>query len=159
ALARAVAAPIEVLELRRMLSAVLDAGVWHITGDEAGPKDDVIVVEATPADAGTLQATINGTVVGTAPVAGLTAVNVDGGAGNDQVTIGFDLPGVAVQVLGGDGNDRLTGSGGAETLIGGNGNDRLDGGGGNDTLEGDAGNDQLLGGDGNETLTGGAGRD
>ena len=34
-LARAVS-PIEVLELRQMLSAVLDAGVWHITGDEAG---------------------------------------------------------------------------------------------------------------------------
>src|SRR4051794_2637873 len=157
-LARAVL-PVEVLELRRMLSATLDAGVWHITGDEAGPAADVIVVEATPQDAGTLQATINGTVVGTAPVAGLTSVEVDAGAGNDRVTMGFNLPDVAVQVLGGDGNDRLTGSGGDETLIGGAGNDRLDGGGANDTLEGDDGDDQLLGGDGNDTLAGGAGRD
>jgi methionine-rich copper-binding protein CopC len=53
-------------------------------------------------------------------------------------------------VIGGGGNDALTGN---------SGDNRLDGGAGNDTLTGGAGNDTLIGGAGNDTLIGGSGDD
>ena len=73
------------------------------------------------------------------------------------------------KVIGGDGNDMLTGNmnasttlmggGGNDTLTGGMRDDMLDGGGGNDSLSGGAGADELVGGAGNDTLSGGAGMD
>jgi|tagenome__1003787_1003787.scaffolds.fasta_scaffold19263941_1 Ca2+-binding RTX toxin-like protein len=51
---------------------------------------------------------------------------------------------------GGNGPDKLEGTGGNDTLIGLGGDDRLDGG---------DGNDELTGGDGNDWLNGGAGAD
>jgi Ca2+-binding RTX toxin-like protein len=81
-----------------------------------------------------------------------------------------------VVVLGGSGNDTLTGTAGADyidannhptngnvadtdTLNGGGGNDMLFGRFGNDTLNGGTGNDSLDGGDGNDALNGGADND
>lgn len=72
------------------------------------------------------------------------------------------------RIVGGTGNDTLSGLGGNDSIQGGDGNDRLLGGDGNDTLRGDAGddvieggagNDQLYGGDGNDQLNGGDGVD
>jgi Ca2+-binding RTX toxin-like protein len=63
------------------------------------------------------------------------------------------------EVIGGPGNDTLTGSNFAEELIGLGGNDRLFGLGGNDRLFGGAGNDILDGGAGNDTMDGGLGND
>ncbi|MCX7417976.1 MAG: cadherin domain-containing protein [Planctomycetia bacterium] len=54
------------------------------------------------------------------------------------------------QVVGGAGNDSLTGNGS---------DNRLDGGAGNDTLTGSAGQDTLIGGAGNDSMLGGAGDD
>ena len=54
------------------------------------------------------------------------------------------------QVVGGAGNDSLTGNGSDNRLDGGAGNDTLTGSGGQDTLIGGAGNDSLLGGVGND---------
>lgn len=62
-------------------------------------------------------------------------------------------------VIGGSGNDVITGSTAANTLSGGDGNDTLSGGNGNDTLNGGAGNDTLTGGTGNDAIIGGAGTD
>jgi Ca2+-binding RTX toxin-like protein len=71
-------------------------------------------------------------------------------------------------VLGGSGNDVITGNGqanllrgnvGDDKLNGGNGNDVLHGGSGRDTLDGGAGDDVLIGGFGNDILTGGGGVD
>jgi Ca2+-binding RTX toxin-like protein len=71
-------------------------------------------------------------------------------------------------VLGGSGNDVLTGNGqanllrgnvGDDKLNGGNGNDVLYGGSGRDTLDGGNNDDVLVGGFGNDTLTGGGGVD
>jgi Ca2+-binding RTX toxin-like protein len=84
----------------------------------------------------------------------------DGEAGE-----GDDVP--AERVLGGAGNDRISGflhplvpgNDAAHALFGGPGNDTLNGGGGNDQLFGEAGNDVLLGGDGDDYLEGGAGGD
>ena len=69
-----------------------------------------------------------------------------GGSGNDNLT-------------GGDLNDILRGRGGRDELVGGEGNDRLFGGGGGDDLVGGIGNDLLAGGGGSDILTGGAGSD
>ncbi len=51
-------------------------------------------------------------------------------------------------VIGGGGNDRLTGNGQPNTLIGGAGNDTLTGGSGPDTFRGQAGADALHARDG-----------
>jgi Ca2+-binding RTX toxin-like protein len=70
------------------------------------------------------------------------------------------------ELVGGAGNDMLTGSTAGETIQGGVGNDRIDGGAGDDMLFGDdddddlaggAGDDYLDGGDGDDTMDGGSG--
>lgn len=158
------ASEVHLLESRRLLSASLEAGIWRITADALRrAPDDAIVVEPAPADASVLRAAVNGVEVGTAPLDGLQRVEIDAGRGNDRVTVrlgdGGASAGIAVHVLGGDGDDILTGSAAAEEFLGGRGNDRIDGGGGNDLLFGDAGNDELLGGDGDDNLRGGPGND
>ena len=75
-----------------------------------------------------------------------SALNIDGGNGNDRL-------------IGGGGNDSLTGGAGNDTLAGDAGNDTLDGGAGNDSLDGGTGNDSIIGGDGNDTANGGDGND
>jgi len=62
-------------------------------------------------------------------------------------------------VVGGSGNDTMTGNDVANMLKGNSGNDALYGQGGNDTLIGDAGTDTLRGEDGDDLLYGGAGLD
>lgn len=61
------------------------------------------------------------------------------GDGND--TLSYAARPFAVEIHGGGGDDRLTGTARADTLYGDAGNDRLDGGKGADTLVGGAGND------------------
>src|SRR5262249_2797906 len=106
-----------------------------------------------------LQAVVNGEVVSTHPVAGLSELRVDGGAGNDTISVNFAnrYSGIAVYLSGGAGNDRLEGSYGRDILAGRGGDDGLDGGAGNDTLRGGAGSDTLHGGLGVDTLDGGRG--
>ncbi len=72
-------------------------------------------------------------------------------------------------VLGGKGNDKITGSSrsdtmlsggvGNDTITGGGGNDKIEGGPGADVLKGDAGVDYIVGGWGRDVLTGGTSRD
>ena len=62
-------------------------------------------------------------------------------------------------VVGGSGNDVLTGSGAANVVRGQGGNDILSGLGGADTLYGEAGNDRLDGGEGADAMYGGSGND
>lgn len=114
---------------------------------------------------------------------GLGADTLDGGAGSDTaifldrtaaveltlngaatatVTVGGVAQGSVVRienVIGGSGNDRLTGDGLANDLSGANGDDTLAGAGGADDLFGGAGNDKLYGGDGDDTLGGSSGDD
>ncbi len=56
------------------------------------------------------------------------------------------------EVVGGSGDDRITGTSAANTFIGGAGNDTLDGRDGNDVLEGGSGTDSLDAGNGDDTL-------
>jgi Ca2+-binding RTX toxin-like protein len=62
-------------------------------------------------------------------------------------------------LIGGSGNDSLTGNNLVNLLNGGDGNDTLIGGGGNDILLGGNGDDVLNGGTGADQLNGGAGND
>lgn len=89
------------------------------------------------------------------------AVNVDLGspAGDGEAGEGDDVAADVEQVTGGGGDDRLTGTGAANTLIGGGGKDRLAGGAGLDLLAGGEGDDLLDGGPGADTLLGGEGGD
>jgi Ca2+-binding RTX toxin-like protein len=70
--------------------------------------------------------------------------NVIGGSGNDSLTGDW----LANRIEGGSGNDAVLGSAGNDSLLGSGGNDTLSGGEGNDWLSGGAGNDSLLGGAG-----------
>ena len=102
--------------------------------------------------------------------AGVT-VDADGASGDDGQAGEHDSVGADVEtIIGGRGNDRLTGNNasgqlqgdaGDDVLHGGGGNDLVEGGPGRDLLYGDAGDDQLFGWDWEEkaaadTLDGGA---
>ena len=88
------------------------------------------------------------------------ALTVNGGGGDDQLTVSPGLPGLLVTADGGSGNDSLTGAEEADSLVGGAGNDTLNGGGGSDLLDGQEGDDRLLARDGHGDLVrGGTGND
>ena len=76
------------------------------------------------------------------------------GDSGDKVIFGTDYVNNALQLKGGDGNDRIYGLGGDDTLYGGAGNDTLIGGRGVDTLNGGEDNDILEGGEANYGGTG-----
>ena len=85
------------------------------------------------------------------------SVIIDAGSGDDVVSAaGANSP---VTLIGGAGNDKLTGGNRDDVLEGDEGNDELDGGGGNDVIRGGNGNDRLRGGNDNDVLYGGDGDD
>jgi Ca2+-binding RTX toxin-like protein len=90
----------------------------------------------------------NDTVTGSAGLAGLIAITIDGGEGDDILT-------------GGDGNDVILGGAGNDTLNGAAGNDTLTGGPGVDPHLGGPGDDLMIWnpGDGSEPVDGEAGND
>lgn len=71
---------------------------------------------------------------------------VDGGPGNDSISLGL-------------GDDRAAGGTGDDVIDGGSGRDDLAGGAGNDRISGGAGGDRIVGHEGNDNLVGGPGRD
>lgn len=81
------------------------------------------------------------------------AIEVRGGTGEDRITA-TRTPLVA---QGDEGRDTLLGGRAGDTLRGGPGDDRLAGGGGDDTLAGDAGADRVRGDTGDDTLDGDGG--
>ena len=113
------------------------AGTLRITGTAS--RDEVLV-ERVGTGGGTLRFTVNG-ASREVPASRVRRVEVQGLAGDD--TINIATAGVPGMLLGGAGDDRLTGS----AL-----NDSLHGGTGDDTLDGGRGGDDLSGGDGFDTL-------
>ncbi|TML07928.1 MAG: calcium-binding protein [Actinobacteria bacterium] len=98
----------------------------------------------------------------TVPADGTFTIIVNGGDGNDSLTVLAHSDEVAAVGLdGGPGDDLLTGADSNDTLNGGEGNDRLVGAGGADLVNGGGGNDTLVwnNGDGSDTLNGDAGND
>lgn len=86
-------------------------------------------------------------------------ISLDGTANDGESSEEDNVLGDVEVILGGAGNDSITGSTAAETIFGGDGDDRISGGPGNDSLAGDAGNDSLTGGAGIDSLQGGIGAD
>jgi Ca2+-binding RTX toxin-like protein len=98
----------------------------------------------------------------TAAADGLFTVIVNGGDGNDSITVLAKTTELASAELNGDGGDDvLNGPDGTDALSGGDGNDRLVAGRGNDVMSGGAGNDTLVWnqGDASDTANGDAGND
>jgi len=148
----------ESLEPRRVLSGSPQAGIWTIRGD--ADADDVIVVDRDPSDAARLRVTVNGVVTGTRLESGVRLIRIEGGAGDDSISV--DVPGNArlrTHLNGGRGDDTLTGSDGDDTLAGGPGRDTLSGGRGRDRIWGGAGDDSITGGKGGDQVSGGSGAD
>jgi hypothetical protein len=68
----------------------------------------------------------------TCAAAGVASIEVDAGDLDDTVTVGGTLP---ARILAGDGDDRISGGDGDDTLLAGNGADYAGGGAGDDRLE------------------------
>ena len=86
---------------------------------------------------------------------------IDGGSSADVLSSGGYLVS-EVEILGGPGNDRISGSDSTsptDTLRGGPGDDYIDGEKGDDALFGDGGDDELYGDSGTDTADGGADND
>lgn len=90
---------------------------------------------------------------------GYTVINGSYAVRTVYGTSGNDILDEGGWVLGGQGNDAITGNAFSDTLIGGDGMDTLNGAAGDDTLDGGADADVLNGGDGNDLLDGNSGND
>jgi Ca2+-binding RTX toxin-like protein len=98
----------------------------------------------------------------TVPADGTFTVIVNGGDGNDSITVLARNTELASSGLAGDGGDDVvSGPDSNDTLTGGDGNDRLVAGRGDDVMDGGAGNDTLVWnqGDGSDQATGDTGND
>jgi len=137
-----------------VVTAVLDAPTSTVVVTGTKLSDNISV----GVNAGQLEVTSAGVVVGSFPLTGLLGVSVDAGNGHDTVAVDAAVT-LPASLLGGNGKDNLTGGAGADTLDGGNGKDVLAGGAGDDHLFGGNGKDVLDGGDGADTLSGGRGKD
>jgi len=115
-------------------------------------RDDTIDVELN--ENGEVQVTMNGVMSGTFRLDDITRLVIDGGAGQDEITIDEDLA-IPAKVIGGTGNDMLTGGAGDDLIRGGRGGDTVAGGAGDDKLRGDRGDDEIAGGDGDDRIFGG----
>jgi Ca2+-binding RTX toxin-like protein len=98
----------------------------------------------------------------TVPADGAISVDINGGDGDDALTVqakDTEIDGVKLNGDGGD--DVLTGADSGDSLHGGDGNDRLVGGKGGDDMNGGDGNDTLVwnNGDGSDFVDGEAGND
>ena len=142
-------------------TAVLNNGLLEITGTNRA--DEIHVTR----NAGQLDVTANGALLGSFDLSATDSIRVDAGNGRDTVVIDAAISLNAV-LLGGNGKDSLTGGSGDDTLDGGKGkdvllgmagDDVLTGGNARDTLDGGAGNDTLDGQNGRDAVTGGSGDD
>lgn len=81
--------------------------------------------------------------VGRVPSAAITTIAIDGAGGNDVIKVDRSVTQVT-DLMGGDGNDKLVGGGGAAGLTGDAGDDVLLGGPAMNTFNGDGGRNQLI---------------
>lgn len=143
----------ESLERREMLAgdfAVLLNGKLTVTGTASADNFTVSIVN------GLLQVNLGEDTQNFDPMM-VTGITINGGAGNDVITVGNGVIGCYLD--GGDGDDWILGGANNDTLQGGNGNDYLDGGSRNDSILGGAGNDKVYGNGGNDKLYGGLDKD
>jgi Ca2+-binding RTX toxin-like protein len=141
------------------ISAVFSGGILTAIGDN---QDNVIAARRDAA--GALQVSINGNAIpisgGVPTIANTTLIRLLGLNGNDTLLIDDSAgPMPSGNLLGGEGDDILTGSANDDVLEGGPGNDTLAGRDGADVLFGGSGNDILNGGRGADQMFGGDGDD
>jgi Ca2+-binding RTX toxin-like protein len=150
---------IESLELRRLLTAVLQSnGILTIT-EGAGDQAVVLTVQNhkdfQPSGGFQqipyVQVTTNGTIEGEFSTLKVKRIIATLGDGNDSYTCPSDFQ-FAQYVRGGNGNDTLQGGRNRDALDGDSGNDSLDGRRGNDILGSAAGSDTIIGGLGLDTV-------
>lgn len=160
---------------------VTDSLVTQHRTIQFGMEDDqAMIANALAAGSLTVTSGTDGVAAVTSTVPTST-LDVNGGEGNDVITIGDVSSEIASRMIvdGQAGDDdisavsarkavSITGGDGGDTIWGGQGNDTLDGAGGDDWIFARAGNDIVTGGDGvdrmsgnngHDTLSGGAGRD
>ena len=145
-LARAIIA-VDPLEPRRLLAATLD-GTGLLTVD-GGAGDDQIQLSI---NGGNIQVLLNGAPDGTFDPSLVNAIIINGGDGNDAISI--SPLSISATLNGGAGNDTLTGGSAPDVFNGGDGNDQfaaqdstadtLDGGPDNDSAVIDAGLDTAV---------------
>ena len=102
---------------------------------------DSAVVPTVTSTAALLGCSVSGHTI-SCPAAGVSSVVINGGPGDDRVTVG-STSASSVVINGGDGNDVLAGGAGGDLISGGNGDDLVSGGAGNDVLDGGNGTDTL----------------
>ncbi len=144
-------------------TAQVKNGTLKVTGDNAANPISVNLAFGAP---NVLQVDVgeDGTADFSFDRSTFTAVEIDGGGGNDDLRVsngGGVITDEAITLNGGTGNDTLIGGAGNETLIGGKGDDFADGNIGSDVMLLGAGNDtgQWDPGDGSDTVDGQGGRD
>lgn len=151
ALAGATAAP-----AAATVTPALQGSTLTLTGDGA---DDDIAIKAAGLN---LAVDLNDDGVADAafPAAGVSAVVVNAGGGDDTVA-GSGGVAIPLTVNGQDGADSIVGGDGPDDLSGGDGPDQLSGARGTDVVSGDAGADRFVWspGEGSDTLNGGSGSD
>jgi Ca2+-binding RTX toxin-like protein len=140
--------------------AQVQAGTLQIIGDAASDK---LLLRVSPTDPNILQVDVgeDGTTDFTFDRSTFTAIDVEAGAGNDEVRIDPESDLGNVTINGGAGDDTIIGGPEADVLNGGAGDDVVDGGRGNDTVDLGAGKDRFLWdpGDGSDSVEGGGGND
>src|SRR5262245_13702197 len=131
---------VEPLESREVpATASVGGGVLTVLGTPDRDRIDIYL------DAGTAQLVVTDSnlEIGRFASAGVGAIIVSGGAGDDVIRVNQNVSQPAT-ILGGMGQDKLLGGSGNDSLSGGPGNDLLNGDGGANVLDGGAGRDELV---------------
>jgi Ca2+-binding RTX toxin-like protein len=144
---------LEKLEDRCLLSVASVSRGGTLTVNGTALDDNILITKGRK---GVLNVQVNSTAL-TFRIINVKRIWVDALAGNDTVAFSSRVPGATI--LGGDGDDHLSGTRADDSIDGGAGNDSLFGWQGNDSITGDDGSDTIDGCDGNDTLRGGIGND
>jgi hypothetical protein len=160
-LALAIAGPVQAAPPVR---AAARDGVVTITGT---PFSDAILLRLAAGDSTTAEVDVDndGSADLAFPLAGVRAIVVDGGRGDDRLSLdtqnGAFPDAVQIVLFGGAGDDNVLGGLGHQVLLGGRGDDRIDGNQGADDQFGGSGNDTIVWdpGDGSDLADGGSGFD
>ena len=120
---------------------------------------DLTTLNITGAGAVTVTTLTGATKLATLNASAATAaVSIDGNTSTANMTATGSAT-VASTLVGGSGNDVVTGGTAADSLTGGGGADTISGGDGADSLLGGTGADSITGGEGADSITGGTGND
>jgi Ca2+-binding RTX toxin-like protein len=160
------------VEVGEMVEGATDLAELYLVGESGSTADTITVATAGAEPSETVTFTRSGgaefaapaqasgcvlqgnlTEVICTPGAPLDSVTVAGLGGDDKLAAPALGETTSLILLGGDGNDQLTGGAlSDDTLVDGPGDDVLRGGGGDDALVSGAGSDELLGEGGNDLL-------